>query len=188
MLQKIDELKSQPIVGNYYLVPCIIKEERDVNFDWVISKESELVLEKEIILYIYPIINHRHSDKENGQDYEHYHVDYRFIELQIINNKIIPTRKNRNHTFAPHLRYNIYADNKDFKIEYHKLRCLRLNNYGIGGPTKNSKLKHKCIHKGKCPHRGYDLSQEPTVNGVITCPLHGLQFNSETKQLLTFKL
>jgi nitrite reductase/ring-hydroxylating ferredoxin subunit len=51
---------------------------------------------------------------------------------------------------------------------------------------KNSKLKHNCIHKGKCPHRGYDLSNEiPNENGIITCPLHGLQFDKITKKLLT---
>ena len=45
-----------------------------------------------------------------------------------------------------------------------------------------SKLKHKCIYKGKCPHRGYDLSQETPINGVITCPLHGLKFDVKTKK------
>ena len=31
-----------------------------------------------------------------------------------------------------------------------------------------------------CPHRGYDLTGTPSVNGVITCPLHGLQWCDET--------
>jgi len=57
---------------------------------------------------------------------------------------------------------------------------------------RQSKLKHNCIHKGKCPHRGFDLSNvTPTLEGigrdaieVITCPLHSLKFNATTKQLI----
>jgi len=54
---------------------------------------------------------------------------------------------------------------------------------------KKSKLKHNCIYKGKCPHRGFDLSNtKPTIddNGesVIRCPLHSLKFNAKTKQLI----
>ena len=41
------------------------------------------------------------------------------------------------------------------------------------------------IHKGKCPHRGFDLSNEiPNKEGIITCPLHNLKFNAETKKLI----
>ena len=36
----------------------------------------------------------------------------------------------------------------------------------------------------KCPHRGYDLSKEPIVNGVITCPLHNLKFDAITKKII----
>ena len=49
---------------------------------------------------------------------------------------------------------------------------------------KNSKLKHKCIHKGKCPHRGYDLSNVDPIDNQIHCPLHGLIFDAETKKII----
>ena len=36
-----------------------------------------------------------------------------------------------------------------------------------------------------CPHRGADLSTfQPDKNGCVTCPLHGLQWNVETGELV----
>jgi len=61
------------------------------------------------------------------------------------------------HTFATELR-----PEKDFgDLEYHLLPVLNEDFTGITDVSliEKSKLKNKCIHKGKCPHRGYDLSQ-----------------------------
>lgn len=207
-MQKIDELKTQPIIGEYYLVPCIIKEKivetyNNINADWEIV-DGELF--KPIVftehvkqLYIYPIINHLHNDRKTGQDYYHYHIDYRFIKT-INKRSLFAKQITPNHIFTSNPRYNLIGDNLEYKIEYHPLRCLTLHNKGIAGAVKIEKLKHKCIYKGKCPHRGYSLLQEvpkresyETIeNGikhikygnVITCPLHGLKFNNETKQLI----
>lgn len=35
-----------------------------------------------------------------------------------------------------------------------------------------------CAADRTCPHRGWDLSKGPIVNGVITCALHGAQFDA----------
>jgi nitrite reductase/ring-hydroxylating ferredoxin subunit len=37
---------------------------------------------------------------------------------------------------------------------------------------------------GKCPHKGIDLSNIEAEDGVITCPLHGLRFSEETKEII----
>ena len=193
-MERIDELKTLPIIGEYYLVPCIIKEylhsktkddeERDNN--WEIVK-GELNIRKEksskITKYIYPIINHLHCDKENGQDYKHYHIDFRFIEMD---DNSIPKQLHSNHVFGADIRYNVIANNKEYEIQYHKLKCVRTTNLFITNVTaiKKSKLKHNCIYKNKCPHRGYNLSQEPIINGVIQCPLHGLRFDAKTKEII----
>lgn len=187
---KIDELKTQPIIGETYLVPCIISKKYLPNQDWCLDDNDSVVLPTPYSTNIYPIINHKHSDKENGQNYEHYHVDYRFVETIMKEGIVSVVQLHSAHTFAPSLRYDLHHGNRDYdenyKITYHALKCLRLNQYGIASKEllKKSKLKHKCIHKGKCPHRGYDLSQEVPNNGIITCPLHGLEFNAETKQLI----
>lgn len=205
MLQKIDELTEPPIVGNYYLVPCVIKDKlfqiltsgaNDI--DWEVDKNSELRLvgryngtgTHEFRRIVYPIINHLHHDKEHGQSYEHYHVDYRFVRLtRPKQNQLIPEAVNRTKglEMAPWIRFDLIDENLEpgtYKIEYHPMACLRHTNRGIAGLVRPETLKHKCIHKNKCPHRGYDLRQEVPQNGVIVCPLHGLKFDYKTKELM----
>lgn len=207
-MEKIDELKAPPIVGRKYLVPCIIRQKLKEEYkhelpdlEWIIGANGDLVpdsrsakityhLEKDI----WPIINHLHHDKENGQDYYHYHVDYRFTILKD-EEAIIPAKLHSMHSFAPTSRYNLLSESqftlredytKGYVLEYYSLTCLRVQQAGITHPINvtRSVLNYDCIHKGKCPHRGYDLSQEVPVNGIITCPLHGLKFNAKTKKLL----
>lgn len=118
----------------------------------------------------YPIYPHLHNDKENGQDLPHYHVDMRFVSPAYIG----PTR--------------IYPDQIKNTIELHP---WKLQQYYEPFPTpismiSKSRLKHKCIHKGKCPHRGFDLSHTPSKDGIITCPLHGLQFEEKTGKLKNY--
>lgn len=118
------------------------------------------------IEYILPLYDHPHSDKENGQNEIHYHIDGRYIE-----------------NYPEDFRISLPLSNNE-KFEYRYLKRIRENepfktNVSL---ISKSKLKHKCIHKGKCPHRGYDLSNEkPDENGIITCPLHGLKFDINNK-------
>ncbi len=151
---KIDDIKCPPIIGEIYLVPCFVSENK-----------------------IYPIINHLHSDKENGQAEQHYHIDFRFECLD------------KTKEIAANITSRVYPYKIEFKnkkIEYVKMKCRLADQLG-STPVhmiKHSKLKHKCIHKGKCPHRGYDLSQVKAINGKIKCPLHGLEFDENNHQLL----
>jgi hypothetical protein len=135
----------------------------DEELMWLDS-ETKRVQKKEE--YLTPLIDHLHNDKENGQSNFHYHVDTRFIA----------------DIFKDY--FNIRVDpNKlevDETIEYRWLKKYR-DEIDFTTPTElisKSKLKHKCIYKGKCPHRGYDLSQvKPDENGCKTCPLHSLKFD-----------
>lgn len=190
-IQRVEEVKRPLIKGEVFLVPCIIdrtiktdivwiegqpivKTDRNGNYIIRDVKKDEVVTET---WFIYPVINHPHSDKENGQNYIHYHVDYRFVKMK--DGK--PKKINANHVFAPQTRYN-----KKAEIEYHELECIREENiFGTKvSQIQKSKLKHNCIYKGKCPHRGADLSQVKPINGVITCPLHGLKFNQITGKII----
>jgi hypothetical protein len=68
------------------------------------------------------------------------------------------------------------------KLEFRFLKKIRDDEKFKTGVSliSKSKLKHKCIHKGKCPHRGFDLSNEkPDENEIITCPLHSLMFDTK---------
>lgn len=161
---KVDEVKHPLEKGVCYSVPCIVKE------------RSER-------LYITPVINHPHDDKENGQNEIHYHVDYRFVKHK--NNSNFPTVINRHskHYFVETIRPQ---EKLDGELEYFVLPVINEEFTGITplDLISKSKLKHKCIYKGKCPHRGYDLSQVKAINGKITCPLHGLEFNAKNGNLL----
>jgi hypothetical protein len=161
---KVEDVKQPLTRGEYYLVPCIVREQDEK-------------------LYITPVINHPHNDKENGQNETHYHVDYRFVKHKADGNFPTVVNKHSKHYFVENERPQ---EGLHGKLEYFILPMLNEDFIGIT-PTSlisKSNLKHKCIYKGKCPHRGYDLSQVKPINGKITCPLHGIEFDSKTGLIL----
>lgn len=162
-IEKIDELRGVPEIGKLYWVPAF---EEKTSFG---------------TLNIFPVYNHPHNDVENGQPETHYHIDYRFVKMH-----------HRWHTINKHSYHHYpngfrrYVPRGGQQLTYLALPLIRLEEWC---PTPESliaksKLKRHCIHKGKCPHRGYDLSQVAPRDGVIRCPLHNLAFDAVTKQLL----
>ena len=88
----------------------------------------------------------------------HYHVDYRFVKHKF--DKDFPTVINRHskHFFVEATRLDHSLKNK---IEYFVLPVIN-EQFSWITPVSlitKSKLKHNSIHKGKCTHRGYDLTQ-----------------------------
>ncbi len=172
---RVDDV-SRPIrIGETFLVPCIVRTATNL-IDWRIVN-GEPIPNSELKYFITPVINHLHNDKENGQTETHYHVDYRFLKHD--DNGDFPNVRNKHskYYFCEYLRpqEKLHGDLKYF--------IMPVINESFAGITpvnliSKSKLKHKCIHKGKCPHRGYDLSQVKAIDGKITCPLHGLEFNA----------
>lgn len=150
------------IPNKKYLVPCLkVKKENIIIF------KNDFKNDSDPYCYI-PVFNQPHSDKENGQPETHYHLDDRFI-----------SRSSSKLDFY-------YNDDRPLKsLAEGIIHIVMIYKYDkpsvITHPhhIANSKLKHKCIYKGKCPHRGYNLTHtEPDDNGIITCPLHGLQFKN----------
>ena len=174
---KVEDVKRPLLKGEKFLVPCLVERER------VALDEEELWLDltsksTKSKLYISPVINHPHNDKENGQTNIHYHLDYRFIKHN--NDGLFPTIQNKHskHIFGKDTRLEQGYGN----LEYFLLPVINTEFSGVTpvNMIKKSKLKHKCIYKGKCPHRGYDLSQvKADKDGIKTCPLHGLKFNKK---------
>lgn len=123
---------------------------------WSVKKEE-----------VTPLINHPHSDKENGQKEVHYHADTRYYNGTKNLRVALPLKPNQKLEFR--WLYKVAEE-----MLYRTPVSL----------TSKSTLKHQCIHKGKCPHRGYDLTNVEPIDGVITCPLHSLRFNATTKQLI----
>jgi hypothetical protein len=162
---RVEDVKQPLQKGHLYLVPCIVRD--------AYGKKE----------YITPVINHPHNDAENGQKEIHYHVDYRFVKLEKEGVIGSVKRGHSKHSFVDRFRPEKGVDGE---LVYIVLPVINEDFMGITPKAfiKNSKLKHNCIHKGKCPHRGYDLSQVSSKDGVITCPLHGLQFDAETNKLI----
>lgn len=176
MVERIDEIKRPLVIGEYLSVPCILFNKDRYNTDEKIG--------------IAPIINHLHNDIENGQDLPHYHVDYRFIadkELKrdFINDFHFP--KEKRYYFNSFIRFFPDQWENEFKIEYWVLPVIRTHQSLATHISliDKSKFKHDCIYKGKCPHRGFDLSQTEAIDGVITCPLHSLKFDAHTKKIIS---
>ena len=157
-------------------VLCLVKEV------WYEPDEQELWMDlnpypmrKE---YILPLYDHPHNDIENGQHEVHYHQDDRYASNTM---RTI-------HKFSSFKSGRIILPLEDGEyLEYRMLYKISEEHTSRTHVSliKNSKLKHKCIHKGKCPHRGFDLTNVEAKDGIITCPLHSLQFDSKTKQLIT---
>lgn len=169
--EKIENIKTPVKVGDFYLVPCLIWP---LSSYMALSTIAELKVKgyyQKSLIPITPFINHPHNDKENGQNHLHVHADTRFLGSTTY----------KKYCFVPQMRMPwpiphqyIILPVVDTKEKYPTPTHL----------IKKSKLKHNCIYKNKCPHRGYDLSAVQEENGIITCPLHGLQFDAQTKQLI----
>jgi hypothetical protein len=153
------------------LVKCAVIEPIFKNYD----SEYKYFDTRPIVI---PVIDHPHNDKENGQYETHYHLDTAYIGEQ-------------NH--LRNYRICTFIDLDDIRFgtnNVFKTIPLRKRNKQIVMSTNvelisKSKLKHNCIHKGKCPHRGMDLSQiKPNDKGEIICPLHSLKFDAITKKLI----
>ena len=159
------------------LVFCLIKNKYvEIDDDELLldlDPFSKLYKKKELII---PLYNHPHNDVENGQKEIHYHqnnkYEYNILDLLEI----------KSYKFG-RIKYPL-IDGEYFGYRLlNKISDVERMSTDVN-LIKKSKLKYNCIHKGKCPHRGYDLSNEKAINGVITCPLHSLKFNSITKNII----
>lgn len=175
-MERIDQVQREIEVGEVFMVPCyynvlthfqVMYDDQyqfmDVHMEDVIGN-----VDWEKVIRI-PVLNHPHSDWENGQKYVHSHVDFRFIEPD---------------DAVDEDGLYVLRVNKEFTPKYFPMTVLRTQQLHITPVSmiQKSKMKHRCIKNGRCPHRGYDLSQESKTDGVITCPLHGMMFDAETLQ------
>jgi len=161
--------------GNRYMATCLV---------WPKKKFGTNEL-SDNLFWFFPVIDHPHNDIENGQKEIHYHIDSRFNWVH--SKDLIP------HICYDDKYYQRYGQESTRITPPKNSFIKRLPITAIGDvETKTtqtaliakSNIKHRCIHKGKCPHRGYDLSNEVAKNNVITCPLHGLRFDAITEKIL----
>lgn len=179
MIQKVSEIEGEPLVGKFYLVPCVL----DAYMDWI------------------PILGPEHDDKEYiGLDHLHYHRDLRFLCDQEIAD--IFARGIRGE--APHCAPEEFAMTSIMVTKYlasavveKKRKCRRtmpdfpINVRGFPQLTwfpgleaaYKDALLSSCL---RCPHRGMPLKNLPKdEQGNVVCNGHGLKWNLETGKLVS---
>lgn len=178
-IQKITELQHAPVVGKYYLVPCIYDQ---YHKKWL------------------PVGGSNHNDAEffPKQPLDHFHYDLRFIDLRHVRSGEAVNEPSRALTFVQttqnyYLDYDHYpmaqptivplSTRREYNVQERRVKCRREQ------PEWDSRYYSEALHKafkgkklncGKCPHRGADLSQSRVVNGKVTCHFHGLAFDVAT--------
>lgn len=185
------DIRSQtvpPVVGKWYLVPCIFMQRyNDCQAIW------------------WPVHGKRHNDKQFFRlDAEHYHVDQRFLGVRHLDQIGHFEDRHGNgpvdRSFAVPVSapYSGYRDHEALKNlykpldepQFRRMKCKRvmpkypfsrmaeivhLNEHFSGKSCANGR------HGWVCPHQHYPLGQETADDdGVITCPLHGLRIDAET--------
>ena len=173
--ERIDDLVGLPAVGRTYLVPCVALR----GWRW-------------------PVLPPAHDDPVYFPHApRHYHVDARFSTLEEARALV----DHRGHGWTPELLFRVAphwilrATAAD-RTELRPRECLRqmpvfptshTNPYGHAVPYGELRRLERDfaavrIRPGcrRCPHRGIPLNGLPEVDGVTTCPAHGLAWNLAT--------
>lgn len=190
MIEDIERLRCPPSLGKRYMVPCVCGSLFNIGPHSVPSE-------------FWPVLRPSHQDSEylprfrtmwketNGEWVEedevyyerddhtpkHYHVDPRFTPESL---------------YTPYERENsdwhtiITATSP---VEFREMECLRempiqrlFTGFGQKFVDDHRGKRLKCM---RCPHKGIDLSSMPVVDGVVTCPAHGLRYDSSTGRCVT---
>lgn len=163
-MERIDRLTTPVVKGQYYLVPTVhgTWDRRVANW---------------------PVIGPLHEDKDRfdfGPD--HYHIDARFVCL---------SPYMRDYTFAAPLHAWPYKE-PTAPLPAPIFRRRKCHEpwilYPYSDRTPIIKLRvdfsgTQCQHgKGGwiCPHRKASLGSVMPIDGIITCPLHGLRIDAAT--------
>lgn len=181
-LQRVDQLTEAPIVGRFYLVPCV--RTRYSGRWWV------------------PVQGPPHSDPDLGEAAEHYHYDARFFGPALWGwirpDSSISDRRLRSLAIVQHIRDDNGPPVIPIVLEGPVLRRKRCTGampewplyQSLPGAAKFSRFEAQYTNKTLggckvCPHRGLPLgSIPPNERGEIVCPGHGLRWCAQTGKLI----
>lgn len=197
-IENIEDLRSPPVVGRMYLVPCVL----------VGSPKSRKVLGSNtpprgcggMLPGWWPVIGPHHEDAELlNFPFQHWHYDLRFLSNAQVENR----GKDGFHTTSSVLSVLPRPLTNHGELESPVLRprrCMReqvdwSNHPDIKRYTTRPEALRKMEritaqkHHGlkscmRCPHRGLPLGSMPVIDGVITCPGHGIRFHASTGKVV----
>lgn len=176
---RVDQQSGPLKVGSFYLVPTVFAQWGAPGLSWR-SKN---------VLRAWPVIGPLHSDKEFFNfETDHYHVDARFL----------PLKDPRVYSTLP---YPIHARKPPFapdgatlpKPVWARRKCIRAGvpDFAPSSIEIDAMRTHyagRACKRGKagfiCPHRNAPLGSSVPLNGIITCPLHGLRIDAATGVVL----
>jgi hypothetical protein len=170
MIERIDRLTAPPKVGRFYLVPTVYAIWHDLRSDW-------------------PVIGPLHTDVEFFDfKHDHYHLDWRFLSAR--QRSQASTWRESPAADVQAAPLHAYIGEPELpKPVWTKRRCNRLDapyEHGDKKPIKDLREHFSGVQceRGKagwiCPHRKASLGSVAIVDGVITCPLHGLRIDAAT--------
>lgn len=183
MLEKIENISS-PIVGNYYLVPCV-----QLIPKYAIREGYDLFC---------PVISPLHEDKELlNFPFKHWHFDFRFVSENMWARFVFKNgwTTNRHHGTVLH-QFRLNEDQKEQQVvsikSVYKRRKMKREMtefpYSKNFMSKIEPAYRKCALKDDlvCPHRGVNLKGLPlTVDGNVVCPAHGLMWNLQSRKMVS---
>lgn len=175
-------------VGRYYMVPCMLTT-KAAGAWWALPGGWV------------PVVGPKHRDAEHlDVDFEHYHVDWRFIHTKKFQ-FACDRRGGTPHSTvlsSTHGQYNVIEGSPVLR----KLRCLRempefpevrtmpmnVVRRGTNRWAHMERAQAFVCNKLKpgniCPHRGIDLTPFARPDGTAICPGHGLRWNLNTGELM----
>lgn len=181
-LERITHLREPPVVGRRYLVPTVF-------YPWLNDTPRA-----------WPVYLPKHDDAEHlNFPWAHYHVDPRFLNKRDTAFAAVSTRGREGAPpddaglaeFTTQARPLSYRDGSALTghlphpaIVWAARRCYRSGvGYRAGHiPVIQDLRVHfagrqcKAVRSGwVCPHKRYPLGSLQPVDGVVTCPLHGLR-------------
>lgn len=172
---KLDAINGEPIVGRFYMVPCVF-----------------CVLDG-----LVPIIGPLHEDKEYiGVADRHWHYDFRFIANLPCHDE--STNFGR-ACFEERTDGSKNVVNVNSAVAIHRRKCFRVMpeykttyvNGTIRTPVPFLFDLERAYADTKmntdtmiCPHRGIPLKGQPIRDGCVLCCGHGLQWNVKTGELV----
>lgn len=174
-------------VGKFYLIPCMYVE-RDAWVAWI--PDDGWV----------PVLGPRHEDKKHLDfPLEHYHIDWRFIaprkfELAdasrggvVHGNVLTNTGGGKLSHAEPTMKrrkcHRVMPDHP--RVTQAVLPPRRRASGDTGWQTMEREYACARLKPGNiCPHRGVDLTPFIRQDGTVTCPAHGLSFDTTTGSLI----
>lgn len=147
----------------------------------------------------WPVLGELHEDKDIvGFKFLHFHIDWRFAsagQLKFLERRECGARERAWYGVPLMLTERIgegahfTAGPRNYQTRVSRMTCKRdwlpYPHHRAGWQRRMKEAyADSCLVRGICPHRGYDLSHEPVIDGVVTCPLHGLRFDAATGRAL----